>query len=678
MNILGIDLGHCETAVAAPKETQRGYEVARICPQQKDQIIVTQIVLTNEQMKKLKGNKLPSYSVLSNLGEISIGNYLPMTVEDGEKFIYFKVPPKDFDKVCANTKVGKDCGITHGMVMACYAYALIKSIFKYNGSDWVESNINKTELLVGCPATTDWTSNPAKEKYAHLIKTATGVRSVQIIPESRAAMFSSIENGKNKVSAAKGAMVFDFGSSTADCTYMLLGRKIFEFSWTLGASEIERTMVQIAFAEAQKNQRFTPDISSFVKSENDLRTAKEFYYNGVYGRDGHDMICSFKTNEQKTVKQVVTIDSEFMSRVVEKEEIHIKCDSTTPKSGTWVNLCRDFFVTAKKALSNNDTPIDTIVLTGGASKMGFVYNLCCSVFSEIPESNILLESNPSHTVANGLGWVSRADQKVIDCKKKAKAEINTNNSCSIDALKNSMRESVYELICNIVSSESNSWAGLSGEHSAQELLDSIERKTSSEQFQRSVNNSMSTAIKQWKDKLSAVIGKAVNNQVRELYSNEIANSFILPNDIWAELNKKSTDNNSFNVNGALGDIDLTPIATKTASVVLSVIIWGIAGALVFETFGLSLLVGLIVDSIKDAMLDNESLKGTLEKKRVERKRQSISNKIIKELSNPETKAKMLSNMDVELDAYSKSYETVIDGVLTNAFEIVTLKRFDTK
>ena len=131
MNILGIDLGHCETAVATPKEMQGRYEVTRICPQQKDQIIVTQIVLTNEQMKALKGIKMPSFSVLSKLGEISIGNYLPMSVENGEKFIYFKVPPKDFDKVCANTEVGKSCGITHGMVMACYAYALTVNIFKY-------------------------------------------------------------------------------------------------------------------------------------------------------------------------------------------------------------------------------------------------------------------------------------------------------------------------------------------------------------------------------------------------------------------------------------------------------------------------------------------------------------------------------------------------------------------
>ena len=33
MNILGIDLGHCETAVATPKEMQGRYEVTRICPQ---------------------------------------------------------------------------------------------------------------------------------------------------------------------------------------------------------------------------------------------------------------------------------------------------------------------------------------------------------------------------------------------------------------------------------------------------------------------------------------------------------------------------------------------------------------------------------------------------------------------------------------------------------------------
>lgn len=679
MNILGIDLGHCETAVATPKEMQGRYEVTRICPQQKDQIIVTQIVLTNEQMKALKGIKMPSFSVLSKLGEISIGNYLPMSVENGEKFIYFKVPPKDFDKVCANTEVGKSCGITHGMVMACYAYALTVNIFKYNVGDCDEINRTKTELLVGCPTTADWTSISAREKYAQLIKNATGVKSVQIIPESRAAMFSSVENGKNKVSAAKGALVFDFGSSTADCTYMLLGRKIFEFSWTLGASEIERRMVQIAYAGAQQSQRFAPDFSSFVRCENDLRTAKEFYYNGVYGRDGHDMICSFKTVDQKTKKQIITIDDDFMNRVVGEEEIHIKCDSTSPKSGTWISLCKEFFQTAKDALATNKTPIDTVVLTGGASKMGFIYDLCCSVFYELPKTHIILESNPSHTVANGLGWVAITDLRAKECKNRAKNELLKNDHCSISSLKNSIRESIYKLVCEIVTDESNKWAVLGGEHSAQELLDNIDKSTKSIKFKSSIENAMSSAIKAWKSNLSDAAGKAVNRQVKELYSGELSNSFILPQDIWKEISNVTLDNNkSISINGVLENIDITPLFNGIALIVLRIVLWGIAGALAIETFGISLAVAFLIDACLDDFLGNETIKKTIDKKRAQNSRQNIANKISQELSKPETKTKMLENMNSELDSYFKGYEAVVDNLLTNAFEIVTLKRFDNK
>ena len=131
------------------------------------------------------------------------------------------------------------------------------------------------------------------------------------------------------------------------------------------------------------------------------------------------MICSFKTVDQKTRKQIITIDRDFMNQVVGKEEIHIKCDSTSPKTGTWISLCKEFFQTAKDALATNKTPIDTIVLTGGASKMGFIYDLCRVVFYDLPQSHIILESNPSHTVANGLGWVAITERRAIECKARA-------------------------------------------------------------------------------------------------------------------------------------------------------------------------------------------------------------------------------------------------------------------
>ena len=132
---IGIDLGHCETAMAFPRQpdvNDSRYEVRRLVGEKKDQVVATQLILTNEQMKKLSGHKRPEYSLLSGLGEIRIGNKLPAYVPDGEKFCYFKVPPKYFDRPYGNTECAKECGITHGMLMACFAFALVRNIFLYN------------------------------------------------------------------------------------------------------------------------------------------------------------------------------------------------------------------------------------------------------------------------------------------------------------------------------------------------------------------------------------------------------------------------------------------------------------------------------------------------------------------------------------------------------------------
>ena len=405
MNMICIDIGRNKTEVARIKEIQGRYEVARIFSQKTEQKIVTQIVLTNEQMHALKGNKTPSFSLLSKLGEISIGNYLPMSVENGEKFIYFKVSPKDFDKVCANTEIGKACGITHGMVMACYAYALTVNIFKYNVGDCDESDRAKTELLVGCPTTADWTSNSAKEKYAQLIKNATGVNLVRII-ESNIAIFANIENKDS------GTLLFDFGESTADFIYMHDCKKVIGFSWDLGASEIERSMARLAYMEMQQVQGFVLEPSSFVRLENDLRYVKECFYDGFYDCDGHDMICSFKTIDQKTKKHIITIDNDFMGKVVNGDEIHIKCGDHSSRTGTWFILCKEFFENAKDTLNARSLSINRIIITGGASKMGFVYDLCCEVFKGFPEAHILIDPDASVSIAKGLGLFAISEQNV--------------------------------------------------------------------------------------------------------------------------------------------------------------------------------------------------------------------------------------------------------------------------
>ena len=59
---IGIDLGHCETAMACPRQpdvNDSRYEVRRLVGEKKDQVVATQLILTNEQMKKLSGDKRP-------------------------------------------------------------------------------------------------------------------------------------------------------------------------------------------------------------------------------------------------------------------------------------------------------------------------------------------------------------------------------------------------------------------------------------------------------------------------------------------------------------------------------------------------------------------------------------------------------------------------------------------
>lgn len=332
---IGIDLGHGETTAAYPRQIQSDrYEVRRLNLMDKDQVISTQIILTNEQMQKLKGHPRPSYELLLNLGEIRIGNNLSAYISKGEKFSYFKTAPKNFDKLYGNSACAKQCGITHGMLMACFAFSVVNNLLKFNVGDISADDRENLNLLIGCPSTSDWTTSEAQTAYANLILAATKAHNVRIVPESRAAMFSSVENGQGRISALGGALVFDFGSSTADCTYMLLGRKILEFSWNLGASKIELQVVQKTYQETVKNNgSFRASAASIVDSADQVRKAKESYY---LGNSRIPIYCTYENaDDGKMMDTPVLINDQYMKKVIEEDSIQVLCDSRTTLSKSW-------------------------------------------------------------------------------------------------------------------------------------------------------------------------------------------------------------------------------------------------------------------------------------------------------------------------------------------------------
>ena len=668
---LVIDHGHCDTTGAYPYQAEvnsNKYTNSRLVLSKDGGVLASEIWLSNEQMRKLKGHQKPNYDFLRSLGKLKRTG----SQEDGESFRYFKVAPKDFSKPYGYTQTAKVCGITHGMLMACYLYNLIEEVFIYNDDKLTLADRREIDLLVGCPTTADWTSDSARKAYADLILNATGVHDVKVIPESRAAMFSSIENQRNHVSTQNGAIVFDFGSSTADCTYMLLGRKLIEFSWSLGASSIEHQIAMHAYKEAvKKSFPSEVEMTSIVDNEKTLRLAKEEYYKGAYGKNGHTLFCPFvKSQDQEIIGIPVCLNDQFMQYITKEAELQAMCDSKTLLIGSWQELCKGFFLEAKRTIENatysvgtkdgkpeeKSCPISTIVLTGGASNMGFIKEICQQVF---PQADIQLESNPSYTVSNGLGWIAVLESRLPQCIETAVNQVSNDEKCGIGALKTSVSDMVFDYIKKVGKQEATKWAELPGESSMEDLQRMIDAHLNSPDAQQDIASMCEQGIADWKENLSGVMADAVNQQIQELFSETAARGLIIPSDIWADLQNNGIMVDSLSIDNILSDIDMTSIARRISNVIL----WIVAVAFAYATCGLSLFIALFANKDKK-----------MQKPRSQSMRKRAVNKIAKGFDD--SKDEITKSIKEEFAKFEGEYASMLKDTMTIAFEIATLKRFE--
>lgn len=681
---IGIDLGHCETTAAYPRAVGAdgiSHEVLRLAVQGKDQVLSTQIILTYAQMEKLADAPRPDYRLLRTLGDIRIGSGLPAYVEGGEKFVYFKVPPSQFDKPIGD-KRSQAAGLTHGKVMACFVYALVNNILKYNVGDLSDYDRADMDLLVGCPTTGDWTKEETQRAYAELVQRATQVHTVHIVPESRAAMFSSVESKQQTVSAIEGAVVFDFGSSTADCTYMLLGRRVEEFSWELGASKIEEAMMRCAYRKAaEEHGPFTPDEKSLVESVDLMRTNKESYYNGSFGQKGQKVYCDFVDGADGIERGAkVRVDDEFMDEVTNRISMGILCDSTTEKAGTWRGLCREFFLEAKRRIGSASytvtedgeekrvsCPIGTVVLTGGASKMNFVYELCKEIFSD---AAILREQNPSHTVSNGLGWVAVSDENVERCRQAAREELAAKPECGVEALRTGLSDALFEHICAFTKERTRAWAERPEESlTLRDLRDDLSAHTTSGGMKDELEWICRDQMNRWKTGLSEAMEAAVNRQVKRLYSEEVARGLMIPDDVWGQLQSGSLSVSGIDLSKLLENFDVSGLAAKVGTIALHAAAWAVALALAIPTGGWSVIVLTALESFGGAKISDTDL----DKPRKKKVRLDVADKVGPELKK--NKKKLFKDFEEDLEKQTEGYADIVDGALTAAFEVVTLKRF---
>lgn len=569
MKKCGFDIGHCLSAGAYLKynESKKNWTPSSIQVNNKGETtVLTQLMLTNEQLEKLKkhldGIGFPEYKFLETLGEIKIGKDVPMETKDGRIFRYFKIHPAGFKRLFGEDEQEKQAlRINHGTLIACFCYAILKQCIKIEGNDFIEEDREKLELIIGCPATYKWTSEKAKEEYAALVKKATGVKSVQIVPESRGALFGVANSGKN-ISVAKGVIIFDFGSSTADCTYMLLGKRLAEFSWDLGASSIEKEMTKAAVTAVRNScnaKGITPFFNNdvLVKANRELREVKEDHFKGTYP-DGQGYIVRYKDPEGKECMEAININDSFMEEIINCKSISIDCGNNETKTGAWSELCKEFFEEAKNIIINKENlPVGTIVLTGGASQMDFIAEKCEEVFGIKPSFE---KSNVEHAVSYGLAWVSASEEKYPELFEEAKKDILNEEECKTSDVIDSFKEGTFKFMFGRICKIAEIWCEDDKCKTRERLTNWLVNYFSDDKIYKQYEDEVTNKIiNAFGEKLESPIIKSVNKYTAELYAPEITEAIGFDSsnigEVKAEIGK-------IDLRGPMYAINTTPLSKR--------------------------------------------------------------------------------------------------------------------
>lgn len=528
---ISFDIGHGESASAYPTEIMRDgktdYDVKRLAFDKSRVTVYSRIFISEEQMKELCGMKQITYEKISKLGSFIIGDFSKQTKTPGQTFSYFKVQPSKFDDVIKEGEYAEKYNITHRMVMSCFIHQAVKEILSSNPNDIEGCNNLNTTLLVGCPTSKEWTAPANRDAYKKLIMNATGFKDIEIIPESRAAMFSSITYNKKSIAADKGAIIFDFGSSTADCTYMWMGKKIEEFSWRLGASEIEMALWNyfVAKYNTENPDKKITTQQNIISSDEGiklLRKCKEEFFDTQNDIDVSLIIE--KTEELPKIPLLATVDDESIDEVLHNYPlVFFKDDKQNTSSDSWYCLCKRFFEYAKDKITSmtvdgEPCPITSIALTGGASKMPFVKELCKQVF---PKATIYLEDIPSYSVSNGLCWSQIIDNKAVSVLNDILEKVKEVPECKVDSLLRMMADGLVDPLLEIIGDKAKEWSESEADSSIEELIKAVSDYIEKPNVKNQLKKVISEQEAAWKKQCSNTIYAAVKEKSKKLFSKNV-------------------------------------------------------------------------------------------------------------------------------------------------------------
>ena len=373
---------------------------------------------------------------------------------------------------------------TYRYYMHLFLRALWENIRRYNsGDEGVLKNIpdDRIAIYVGCPASENWTAYTQRKQYEQLISEATGIKAVRVVPESTAGVFRAVDQRKSTahpIDPKSGILVIDVGSCTLDSTYMKMGDVLIENSWTLGASAIEANLQRYIDSQytdadtdpaAQQNRLY--QLRKLVKERyydatnrlSDLLANAEEYNPENYIESIDRDSVAFDFTDTALLKRI-RITSELIDKALSLP-VYGVCEGGKPKSEasqsipqglSWKEYFSLFLKRNIAILEEKYCDVDYVILTGGASRMYFIRDLCLAEFTEMEKRRrdggkimLFIDPNPSDSVGYGLIRTARNDYEVTETYQKLFEKSRNSLRLPLTKLTNRLRDVISDEILTV-------------------------------------------------------------------------------------------------------------------------------------------------------------------------------------------------------------------------------------
>lgn len=399
--LLGVDLGHGETAVA----------------------LASASAVTEPRAVEIQGARTVVSAVAHTPdGRILIGDEAVVSNNIDTLRIGFKSPRLD-DLEVRNTT-------------AAFVRRLLELVRE---SGAVNPNV-AARFLVGVPS--GWGAR-TREIYELLLREA-GMQPLTLMAESRAAFITAREErtlGVPDEVLSGSVLIIDIGSSTTDFTAVsaLREQPVDHGHNQLGGSVLDKLILERALHSAA-----------------DRDELEEIFRRAPWVRARCELACrrvkeTWFSNEERFASEpafvTVRIPSQpprYFEPSLAKADVEEILRTPVASLGgrTWPEVFRASLDEYKTSAATR--PPQLILLTGGASRMSFTAAICRA---EFPDARVLRGTEPELAIAKGLAWAGRIDHKTAHFERDvenllASGEIDARVSAGVEGLLDALADAL--------------------------------------------------------------------------------------------------------------------------------------------------------------------------------------------------------------------------------------------